>query len=293
MHSLRSQDAIGPGPVILFPAVPQRLWRGPAVINFTAGGLGAGVYVAAVVAAAGHATPALLIASVLGPALVLLGFAAVAAEAGRPLRGLRVLARPHASWMSRELWLGGAFAVLAPAVWTWDHRLAPVAAALALAFAGAQGAILRAACAVPAWNHRIVPLVFLTSALASGTAALVVVQAWLGDVAPPLLGGLLGLVAAHATVWWTYLATAPDATARESLAPLAGARGVALVAGGGTLIPVLLVGLALMLPAHGRLLAAGAGALAVLAHAGAKATLVRQAGRLRPITIVTLRRRPS
>jgi hypothetical protein len=37
---------------------------------------------------------------------VLAGFAAVAGEAGRPLRGPRVLWKVRTSWMSRELWIG-------------------------------------------------------------------------------------------------------------------------------------------------------------------------------------------
>ena len=40
---------------------------------------------------------------------------AAAAEAGRPLRGPRVLARLATSWMSRELLAGAAFAVLGAA----------------------------------------------------------------------------------------------------------------------------------------------------------------------------------
>jgi formate-dependent nitrite reductase membrane component NrfD len=276
------------GPVILIPAVPQRLWRGPAVVNFVGGGLGAGLYAAATAASGGRPDPALAVASVLGPGLVLLGFAAVAAEAGRPLRGFRVLARPTTSWMSRELWLGGAFAALALAAWTWDLRLAPLAALVALAFAAAQGGILRAAHGVPAWSRPVMPLVFLASALASGAAALVLVRAALGEVTAPLLGALLVLVAVHGALWWAYLGGADDLDARASLAPLAGARGLALAAGAGALGPALLAGLALALPGAARPLAAAAGALVILAQAGVKAVLLRQAGRFRPITLPTV-----
>jgi DMSO reductase anchor subunit len=281
--------------VVVIPPAPQRLWRTPAVVNFVSGGLGAGLYAAATAATAGDRTPALALASAVGPALVLLGFAAVALEAGRPLRGLRVLARPGTSWMSRELWLGGGFALFAAAAWRWDLRLAPVAAVLALALAAAQGGILRAARAVPAWSRPWMPLVFVASAAASGAAALVLVEAWLGDVPASRLGGLLLAVAAHAAVWWACLTSGDDPAARESLAPLAGRRGLLLVAGAGALGPTTLVGLALLAPGYARPLAAGAGLLVILALAGAKVVLLRQAGRLRPITLalVTVGRPPS
>jgi len=132
-------------PSVLLPPVTQRLWGWPAVVNFAAGGLGAGLYLAAALAAGFAASPALRIAAWLGPALVLAGFVAVATEAGRPLRGPRVLARARTSWMSRELWLGGAFVVLAAPEWTGlagpGSRAAAALAAAALALA--QGWILR------------------------------------------------------------------------------------------------------------------------------------------------------
>src|SRR5512145_2892010 len=128
--------------VTLIAGARQRVWRLPAVANFVLGGLGAGFYAAAAVAGGG----ALAVAGWLGPVLVLAGFAAVAAEAGRPGRGLRVVARVRTSWMSREAVLGGAFAALAGA-----DLLAPapglraLAVAAALAYVFAQGRILSAA----------------------------------------------------------------------------------------------------------------------------------------------------
>src|SRR5512146_640345 len=102
-------------PADMIPATRQRRWGLPAVANFGLGGVGAGFYVAAALAARLDAAPALTLASWLGPALVLAGFAAVAAEAGRPLRGARVLTRLASSWMSRELALGLLFAAAAGA----------------------------------------------------------------------------------------------------------------------------------------------------------------------------------
>src|SRR6266496_305340 len=77
-------------PVELIPARRQILWGWQAVVNFTAGGVGAGLYGAAVIGAGFERTPAVALASWLAPFLVLAGFAAVAGEAGRPPRGPRV-----------------------------------------------------------------------------------------------------------------------------------------------------------------------------------------------------------
>src|SRR5262245_57845524 len=118
------------GPVELIPATPQRLWGAPAVANFALGGLGAGFYATAVLAARFEASTTVSLAAWLGPLLVFAGFAAVATEAGRPLRGARGLARVRTSWMSRELVLGGVFAAAALAEWVTPSPTQRAAAVL-------------------------------------------------------------------------------------------------------------------------------------------------------------------
>src|SRR3972149_3283401 len=103
------QTSVAARSVELIPATPQRLWGKPAVANFALGGLGAGLYLAAVVEVWLGAPGAVNVASWLGPVLVLAGFVAVATEAGRPLRGPRVLTRLRTSWMSRAPGGGGVF----------------------------------------------------------------------------------------------------------------------------------------------------------------------------------------
>ncbi len=113
-------------PIDLLPSRPQTFWGWPAVLNFFLGGLGAGFYVVTVLAEGPDGRSAVMtLASWLAPACVLAGFAAVAAEAGRPLRGPRVLLRVGTSWMSRELWLGGAFVAARPGRWAPAARPAP------------------------------------------------------------------------------------------------------------------------------------------------------------------------
>jgi DMSO reductase anchor subunit len=242
-------------PVVLLPAIAQRLWGWPAVVNLAAGGLGAGLYLAFAVAG----TPG--IARWLAPALVLAGFAAVAAEAGRPLRGGRVLARVRTSWMSRELWLGTAFALAAAL------GLVPLAAPAAAALALAQGMILREARGVPAWSVPVMPVLFLTSALVSGAGLWLLLEVAGGrQPGDRAFAAVLVLAVAHAALAIRHVRVGPFDVL-------------------GHLAPAVLLAPALAWPA----LAVPAGALAglalVVSQVGAKAALVLVAGRLRPITI--------
>jgi DMSO reductase anchor subunit len=272
------------GPVQLLPPVPQRLWGWPAVLNFVAGGLGAGFYLAAAVSGR------VGVARWLGPALVLAGFLAVAAEAGRPLRGPRVLTRVHTSWMSRELWLGAAFAVFA----ALDLHALGVAAAALLALA--QGAILRRACGIPAWSLPIVPLVFLSSALVSGTGLWLLVEVAAGRPAGDrTFAAVLVLLVAHMALWQGYLTASPDPAFREAVGPLREGATRTLTVVGGYLFPALLIALALAGPALAAPVTVAVGVGMIASQVAAKAGLILRAGQLRPITIPHLapRRRAS
>jgi len=277
-------------PLELIAATPQALWGMPAVLNFTLGGLGAGFYVAAAVSATLGAAAAMGVAVWLAPALVLAGFVAVASEAGRPLRGLRVLRRVATSWMSRELWLGGLFVVLAIAGEPMQMpalRLPAAAAAAALVLA--QGALLTNARAVPAWSARMMPLVFAASAAVAGASLLVLVELMAGrPPGPGLRGATLAAVVLGMLVWRAFLTSSSDHAFVRAIAPLRrGATAVELVAIGYA-APFALLALALAFPQW----AAGPTALAVtLAIAGqfrAKSALILAAGQRRPVTLATL-----
>jgi formate-dependent nitrite reductase membrane component NrfD len=277
-------------PVELIPPTPQTLWGRPAVANFALGGLGAGLYMAAAFTARFEAAPALTLAAWLGPVLVLAGFAVVATEAGRPLRGPRVLARVWTSWMSRELWLGGAFAGLAAAeLVTPAPALRVLAWGAALALALAQGFIVRCARGVAAWDAPIMPLVFLASSLASGTGLLLVVEALSGRIAGgELLWVTRVLLAAALVVWMAYIAAPRDqvfvrATRRLRRGPAAMA-----VIVGGYVLPFLVAALGTLVPAAASGAALVAGALMIAGQVQAKWLVILRAGELRPITLAGL-----
>ena len=274
-------------PFELIPATRQRMWGVAAVLNFALGGLGAGLYAAAALASRFHASPTLSLAAWLGPALVIAGFAAVATEAGRPLRGVRVLTRVRTSWMSRELLLGDLFAAAALGEWAVPSREQRTAAVLAaLVFVAAQGLIVRHARAVPAWDVPAMPAVFVVSALVSGAGFGLVAEAARG-VRPHtgLLGGALAVIIVGSIVWQTYVTWSREPAFARPTVRLREGPGARLSVVG-YLMPAVALVVALALPRPG--LAALAGLLMIAGQAWAKWLLIVTVATLRPVTVETL-----
>jgi formate-dependent nitrite reductase membrane component NrfD len=278
-------------PVPLIPATRQGLWGPPAVANFVLGGLGTGLYVVAVALARLHPGPFVTLAAWLAPLLVVAGLAAVAAEAGRPLRGARVIARLGTSWMSREAALGGLFVVLAAAEFVAPGPAARLAAALAaVAFAVAQGMIVRRARGVPAWDVAVMPVLFLVSSLVSGMGLLLLVDGVTArsDASSPL-AATLPLLVAGLLVWLVYVTWSRDGAFLAATRPLReGAVGVAL-AGCGYVAPFVLVIVTLALEGTAGLATALAGALMIAGQVHAKWVLVLGVASLRPVTLANLK----
>jgi len=278
-------------PVELIPAQRQRLWGWQAVVNFTLGGVGAGLYGTAVLAAGFERTPAVAFYSWLAPLLVLAGFVAVAAEAGRPLRGARVLWKVRTSWMSRELWIGGVFVLLVAADIAFPlrlHRAQALAAAVLLALA--QGMILRRSRGIAAWDVPIMPWLFLLSAAVSGAGAYMLLEVLAGRAAPPAVL-VAGILLAILTFWAgrAYVSTPAGHAFREATASLRGGAAGRLAAGLGGALPLGALAVALAAPAVAAPAAALAGLAMVACQAYVKTELIVKAGLLRPITVANLR----
>jgi DMSO reductase anchor subunit len=273
--------------VELIPPQRQMLWGWPAVANAVLGGLGAGWYAIALVAAGLGRSPAVTVASWAAPALVLAGFAAVATEAGRPRRGLRVLRQVRTSWMSRELALGGAFSLLVVldlALQLWWCRALGLVAALLLAMA--QGFILRHARGVTAWDVPLMPALFLLSALLSGGGAWLAVETLGGrPVGPGRLCALLALVVVGFAAWIRYLNWSSDRRFVRAVAPLQARRASVAIEQCGYGVPLVLGLLALALPGAAVPLLPLAGLALVAGQVAAKAGLILRAGQLRPIAL--------
>jgi len=286
----------------LIPPVRQQLWGMPAVANFVLGGLGAGFYVAAALAGRLQDSAAITLAAWLGPLLVLAGFVAVATEAGRPLRGARVLVRLRSSWMSRELVLGGVFALLATAELV---RASPVLRALAvlvaLALSVAQGLIVRRARGVTAWDVAVVPVVFLVSALVSGVGLLLLTESVQGRApAGAGLGAVLMTLVVAMIVWLAYLTWSHDENFERATHPLREGSIAVGIAGAGYVLPLILLSLTPTLNGLAPAAAFLAGTLMVAGQVETKRALIVSVAYLRPITLPALRlpgaagtRRPS
>jgi DMSO reductase anchor subunit len=277
----------------VIPPPRQTLWGWPVVVNFFLGGLGAGWYIVATLAAGLERSPSVMAASWAAPVLVLAGFAAAAAEAGRPLRGPRVLTRLRTSWMSRELLVGIVFVSLVAADLAFPlrlHRAQAVVAAVLLALA--QGFMVRRARGVTAWDVPLMPLLFLLSALLSGSGAYLLVDALAGrSPIPAVIGVTLLLIVVAFVVWARYLAWTSETAYRRAIAPLREGRSAVVIDGAGYGLPLLLGLLALAAPAVAGPLVGLAGALLVAGQGYAKARLILAAGHLRPITLALARSR--
>jgi formate-dependent nitrite reductase membrane component NrfD len=278
-------------PVELMPATRQILWGWQAVVNFTLGGVGAGLYGTAVLAAGFDRTPAVVLASWLAPLLVLAGFAAVAGEAGRPLRGPRVLWKVRTSWMSRELWIGGVFVLLVAADIAFPlrlHRALALAAAILLALA--QGMILRRSRGIAAWDAAVMPWLFLGSAAVSGSGVYMLLEVLAGRaVAPAVIEASLVLLVAALGLDRAYVFTPAGHAFRDATASLRDGRAGRVGVGVGTVIPLGALAVALASPAAAAPAVALAGLAMVAGQAHFKAELILRAGLLRPITVPTLR----
>jgi phenylacetyl-CoA:acceptor oxidoreductase subunit 1 len=252
---------------------PQHSWHALAVSNFFCGPAGAGLYALGVLWGwlVGGNTPVLRWAALedswanlsrgaltvpqwaglLGPLLVGIGLLSVAAEAGRPLRGLNVLRNVRRAWMSREsafalvfIALGGLNTLL----WA-SPPLQAIAAAAGVGVVFSQGMILARAKGIPAWNVPLMPALFVTSALLTGAGALVLAAAAAGTLPltqGPLAWLMLAAAAVDLALWGTYLRRkSPSRTFMAALARLR--RGWAAWGnlGLGHAVPILLAALSL------------------------------------------------
>lgn len=257
----------------LLPARKQTVWGWPAVANFTLGGAGAGLYLLGLLLQAlrGGAMPAAV--QVGAPALAAAGLLTLAAEAGRPLRGLGLLRHLRRSWMSREALAAAVFIPLAALGWRLALPLLQAGAAVAAAaFLVSQGLMVYRARGVTAWNVPTMPWLFAASGLASGWGLLALLAA-AGALAPGRDLTWLGLAAGALSLaaWLLYLAPA-EAEFRHATRTLRRAP---------CWLPYPLAALALALPGAAPL--AAAGVLLLAAAACHKSGIILAAGYLRAI----------
>ena len=255
----------------------QKNWDWRAAGNFIFGGAGGGLIVFTV--ASGAQGPALALLMLAGLALIGAGLLCVWLELGRPLRALHVFFNPRTSWMTREaitatlLFPVGMAAAVGMPGFGW------LAALLAIAFVYCQSRMLQAARGIPAWREPLFsPLIVLTG-LVEGGGAFFLADALHHAGTEPLLVLFGTLVLARVLVWLVYrrrIATIADPRALAALA--APGRALQLV---GTVLPLALVALPVVVALSGQAVSTAAGVAGLAAWitgACLKYALITRAG---------------
>lgn len=271
----------------------QKAWGWPAAVNFILGGMGSGVYLLSLLTlfSSGGGSPPEQAAAfkTVGPALTILGLAALAVEAGRPLRSRYLLSRLKSSWMSRETLTGALFVACALLDRLFPSQLLQLlAAAAAAGFLLSQGFLVYRAGSVIAWNVPLVPLLFFSSGLATGGGVLLLSAVWEGALpGPRALPLVLACMGLDLAVWLLYIFGPRKGAFYRTTRALRSSGSLVLTAGIGHILPALLLLPAMAVPAApaglpGTLLTL-AGLAAVAGGAALKAGIILQAGFLRGI----------
>jgi DMSO reductase anchor subunit len=201
----------GSSVIELIGPMRQQAWGWPAVVNFFLGGAGVGVflfsYVVEITREGSYSLSPKIDFELLGLLLMVSGFLAVAAEAGRPWRGGYLYRGLANAWLSRETLIATIFGLglgLERINIVFFSRALCVMAALA--FMISQGFVLYQMRSIQAWNVPIVPVFFVSSGLASG-AAIVLTTAAIEPLGAANFEYRLALVvvALNITVWSIYL----------------------------------------------------------------------------------------
>jgi DMSO reductase anchor subunit len=205
----------------------QKVWHAGALINFTAGGAAAGLYLLLVCAVSVFGDSSLVRgrAAIVSLLLVTTGFASLCFEAGNPLKSVYLLKNLRHSWMSREVLFGAIFVLTVTLNFLIPSSLLiHVAALSAFGFLFSQGCILHACNAITAWNRWQVPFLILLSGLTSGAGIWLILMPdeWILERA--VTGTVLCLLLLHGALWAHYLFASRDKSFRIATQPLRGLR---------------------------------------------------------------------
>jgi len=184
----------------------QRYWDIRAAGNFSFGGTGSGLIMAAAIGAPSRPV------MVVGLGFIGLGLLSVWLEIGRPWRAINVLFHPRTSWMTRESMLAPLL-FAAGAATVFDARFAALAAALAAGYLYCQARMLHASRGIPAWcQNESVPLMLATG-VAEGTGLyLALGDASVAMIALALCAGIVREVAREIYRRALFRAKAPAGT---------------------------------------------------------------------------------
>lgn len=254
----------------------QTHWDWHVALNFLTGGSGSGLLVMG--ALGGIAGDPVRWPMLIGVVLIAIGLAQVSLHLGRPFRSFNVVYNPGTSWMSREAFVAGPTLLLGALAALFESAvLALLAGVAGIAFLYCQARILTEAKGIPAWRHpRILPLVMATG-LAEGAALALMIA--LADGRGSIFAAsvlVLVLLVSRLVTWKGYLAALAGNAPQAALTVLARNDGPFL--GIGHVAPVLLLIVALAVPAAQLALAWIAGLSILLAGWWLKFSIVTRAG---------------
>jgi DMSO reductase anchor subunit len=276
----------------------QHGWGWPAVANFTLCGAACGFYLFyALMISLGKIPPGLPrpgALKLLSPALVVIGFATLVVEAGRPSRWHYLLYGLMSSWMSWEVLIGGIFIVTAVAdVLFGSPILQGVAVVAATGLVASQGFIVYRSRAVTSWNVFIVPLLFLTSGLYTGVGLSLLTLFHVNDFGFFVSMAGLACIALDLAVWIIFLHLSDGSAYLRATAPLRRPLSVSVTVALGHVVPMFLISLVILPPFTGlndekifpQIISVIAGAAVIVGGVSQKAGIILRASYLRGIVL--------
>lgn len=228
---------------------PKKLevWKWPAVVNFTLGGMATGFYLICLFITTFNsnffAVSQFDKSKLLAPIMIVMGFLILTLEAGRPLRVIYLLNNLGSSWMSREVLAGAVFIMASTIECFWPHTMLRIIAAVAaLGFMISQGFIVYSARAVIAWNVPLIPLFFIASGFTLGEGLVLLITA-IGrmDIGVDVIViGLIFLVL-DLLLWVIYLRSPNNLAFREVTEKMRRSINLVLTVGIGHILPIMLL----------------------------------------------------
>ncbi len=188
----------------------QNVWRIPAVLNFTLGSTGAGIYIigSMVELATSQESLFVLVYKLLSAVILITGLLFVALESGNPIKSRFLMYNVKKSWMSREV-MGVYLFLLVVSIDLFYANTAIRVSGIILAIfvIVSHGMILYKAKGIPAWNVKSIVPLFVVSGLASGSAVLIILSAFLEVSSYYYLVTALFSLIASLLFWFIYIYT--------------------------------------------------------------------------------------
>ena len=228
---------------VLIEPVQQTIWQWPAVVNLICGGTACGYCLLSLIAQRSDGSGTCL-ASMVAPALVLIGFGAVAVESGRPSAARYLLHHLRTSWMSREV-LAGSFFIFFCTLDAFSPR--PALKLLSALSAGgllfAQSMMVKRCKAVSAWDRNLNLFHFLASGIYMGFGLLLLLHGLSNQVLKPLILeiGLLASIVSLAAWHRMVLRAGDGGSLPQALEPLHDARPLTFTMGMAHIVPTVIL----------------------------------------------------